>query len=152
MLCEEDKKAIKSRLIMMKMPAIQKKILLKIRKEIRGQCRRRFKNVKDSIMIFTRSERPSIKRWLADFVDDGWVVSEWFDLETVAYSRTLLRGPAWLYMQHQRDIRMCKVLLETLMRELAESEHSYEVANSSHVKDARHFEDGHMYVCQRVMR
>lgn len=63
-----------------------------------------FRDVEESLEIFTGDDKVDITRWIQDFEEIA-TLCDWVDVQIVVYAKRLLRGSAKLFFNYERNTK-----------------------------------------------
>lgn len=104
-----------------------------------------FKDVEDSLQMFSADGRQNIRRWLEDFNETSKICL-WSNAQKVIYAKKLLRGPAKLFVTYEDCCRTWEKLEKALISEFGKTTNSKQVHQELAQARKRNNESYHEYV------
>lgn len=82
-----------------------------------------FKDVEDSLQIFSGDGKQSIRKWIEEF-EETCEVCRWTEAQKIIYAKRLLRGSAKLFVSYEKCATSWKKLKKSLIEEFAKTVNS----------------------------
>ncbi|EZA56078.1 hypothetical protein X777_03904, partial [Ooceraea biroi] len=79
-----------------------------------------FQDVEASMDTFSGDSKLDVIRWIEEF-EEMATLCEWSDIQKVVYAKRLLRGPAKLFIQYEKNTKTWKRLRKALSNEFTDS-------------------------------
>jgi len=93
---------------------------------VRNKFAMTFRDVEDSIRLYSGDEKYPVTRWIADFEETAELFG-WTDIQTMIFAKKSLRGLAKLFIQGERGLTSWKKLKQALQDEFSDKINSAEL-------------------------